>query len=148
MVMTDAAVESSSTIPKHSRRMTPEEIEGFQGVVLDPGGEVGVLNVSNSGILVETRAHTKPGYAVQVNIAIADVDHVIEARIVRSEVKSVGQGLRYELAIAFDETQHLFGRDDAPVVDTPTPRGDELVSANPPDEAHVGLPHARSLNRW
>ena len=61
MVATEQAVENGSAIPDRSRRKTPEEIEGFQGVVLSPGGKVDVLNISNSGILVETVTRTKPG---------------------------------------------------------------------------------------
>ena len=54
MVATEQAVEGRSAIPNRSRRKTPERIEGFQSVVLSPGGPVDLLNISNSGMLVET----------------------------------------------------------------------------------------------
>ena len=147
MVETEPAVESSTT-RNRSRRVTPEEIEGFQGVSLNPGGDVDVLNVSNTGILVETQTRTKPGGAIQVHIAMVDADHVLQARIVRSEIKTAGQGLHYELAIAFDETQHLVGSNDAPAVDSSAPRGDEILVAESSDEADGGLRYAQSVNRW
>ena len=44
-----------------SRRMTPQKIEGFQSVVLSPGGRVDVLNISNSGGTRRNRDSREPG---------------------------------------------------------------------------------------
>ena len=60
MVTTKQAVESRSAVPSRDRRtpcerrLAPEEIEGFESVVLSPGGQVNVLNISNGGMFVET----------------------------------------------------------------------------------------------
>ena len=56
MVTTEQAVEKRSPIShrRASSRKTPQEIEGFQSVVLRPGGQVDLLNISNGGMLVQT----------------------------------------------------------------------------------------------
>ena len=62
---------------------------------------------------------------------MVDADLVVQARIVRSEIKTAGQGLHYELAIAFDETQHLFDSNDVAnsyVLATGLARGGNEVS--------------------
>ena len=125
-------------------------LEGFQGVVLSPGGKVDVLNISNSGILVETVTRTKPGSAVQVRINLAGASHVVKAKIVRSEVTTVDAGgIHYELAIAFDETQDLIDWGDAFAVEAPAPSGSEIpTDLIPLDEAQIGLRFARTPNRW
>ncbi|MCH7748188.1 MAG: PilZ domain-containing protein [Acidobacteria bacterium] len=154
MVATEHAVEHSSAAlnpgRRKSRRKTPQEIEGFENVVLSPGGQVDVKNISNSGILVETGTRTQPGSPVQVRINMAGASHVVKAKVVRSEVATVDAGgIHYELAIAFDETQDLIDWSDAPAVDAPAPSGSEIPSdLLPPDNAPIGLRFACTPNRW
>ena len=149
MATTEQGVEDSSAIPNRSRRRTPQEIEGFQSVVLSPGGKVDVLNVSNSGILVQTETRAKPGSAVLVRIPMTGVNHEVKAKIVRSEVANVnGSGLSYEVAIAFDETQALIDWGDAFAVEDPPSGPDKPMDLLPPDEALIVLQGARTPNRW
>ncbi len=150
MVTTEEAVESRPAIPDRERRKTPQEIEGFQSVVLSPGGPVDALNLSNSGILVETGARAKPGSAVQVRIFTAGGNHEVEAKVVRSEVMTVSKnGIRYELAIAFDTPLDLIDWDDAAAVDAPAPSGPATpMDLLPPDQAPIDLQLAHTPNRW
>ena len=149
MDTTEQTVEGPSLIPNRSRRKTPEEIDGFESVFLIPGGEVDVVNVSNSGILVETGARVKPGSPVQLRVTMTGASQMVDARIVRSEVMTVdGGGLRYELAIAFDETQDLIDWDEASPVVSGEPSALELSTTAPLDDAQLGLLAASSPNRW
>lgn len=150
MVATEQAVENSSAIPDRCRRLTPQEIEGFESVFLSPGGQVEMLNISNSGILVETGTRTKPGNAIQVRINMAGASHVVKAKIVRSAVATVDAGgIHYELAIAFDETQELIDWSDVPAVEDPAPSRPEVATELlPPDDVPFDLRLARTPNRW
>ena len=121
MDMTEQAVESSSA--GRLRRRSPEEVEGLQSVHLRPGGEVTVLNVSNGGMLVQTENHTKPGSTVRVIIVTTDAKHEAKAKIVRSEITTVGgSGIQYLLGLAFDEALDLIDDGDAAPGDAPAPR--------------------------
>ena len=108
-----------------------------------------MVNVSNSGILVETGAHVKPGSPVQLRVTMTGASQMVGAKIVRSEVMTVGGGgLRYELAIAFDETQDLIDWDEATPVVSAEPNAPELSKTAPLDDAQLGLLAASSPNRW
>ncbi len=148
MATTEQAVESRST--GRQRRKTPEEIEGFQSVVLRPGGQVDVLNISNRGMFVQTETHTMPGSAVRVCIVTTGATYEVKAKIVRSEITTVdGSGLHYQLAIAFDEPLDLIDDGDAAPVDAPAPSGPQLpMDLFPPNEASIDLQVARTPNRW
>ncbi len=156
MVTTAQAVE---TVPNRERRMTPmtprehrttpEEIEGFESVVLRPGGDVDVLNISNSGMLVQTESHTKPGSAVRVCIVTTNAKYEVKAKIVRSEITTVDGWLHYLLAIAFDETLDLIDEGEVADVDAAEPSRPEIpMGLLPPDEASIDLQVARTHNRW
>ncbi len=148
METTEQAVGSRSSV-RH-RRKKPEEIEGFQSVVLRPGGQVEVLNISNGGMLVQTETRTKPGSVVRVCIFTTGARYEVKAKIVRSEITTVdGSGLHYLLAIAFDEPLDLIDDGDAAPVDAPAPSGPQLpMDLFPPNEASIDLQVARTPNRW
>ena len=147
MATTERGVNGGSGIPNRSRRKTPDEIQGFQGVVLSPGGQVDVLNISNSGILVETGTRMKPGDPVEVCVTIAGASHVTTAKVVRSELTTVGgSGLLYKLALAFDEDQNLIDWGDG-ADDTPS-TSDAETARLPVVDVHRGLQYASSPNRW
>ena len=147
MATTTQGVNGGSSIPNRSRRKTPDEIEGFEGAVLTPGGQVDVVNVSNNGILVETGTRTKPGGAVVVCVNIAGAKHVTTAKVVRSELTTVGgSGLLYKLAIAFDEDLNLIDWGDG-ADDTPS-TSDAETAILPVVDVHRGLQYASSPNRW
>ncbi len=147
METTEQAVESRSS-GRH-RRKKPEEIEGFQSVVLRPGGQVDVLNISNGGMLVQTETHTKPGSLVRVCIFTTGAKYEVKAKVVRSEITTVdGSGLHFLLAVAFDEPLDLIDDGDAAIVDDPAPSGPQLPDLFPPNEASIDLQVARTPNRW
>ena len=148
METTEQAFESRSAV--RNRRKTPQEIEGFQSVVLRPGGQVDLLNISNGGMLVQTETHTKPGSVVRVYIVTTGAKYEVKAKIVRSEITTVdGSGLHYLLAIAFDEPLDLIDDGDAAPVDAPAPSGPQLpMDLFPPNEASIDLQVARTPNRW
>ncbi len=130
--------------------MPPEEIEGFQRVVLSPGGHVDVLNISNGGMCVEIGTPAKPGSVVRVRIIMTGGRREVQAKIVRSQVTpGDGGGLRYRLAISFDETLDLIDEGDVADVDAAEPSAPEIpTDLLPPDETSIRLQLSRSANRW
>jgi hypothetical protein len=85
-----------------------------------PGGDVDVINISATGLLVEGKA--RPGVGTIVTIRIQGSRAKLEGRIVRSRISTIHRDgtLSYESAIEFD---------------TPTPL-EEIV--NSPVAAKVG----------
>lgn len=131
-----------------SARKAPEDVEGFQGVVLTPGGKMEVLNISNGGVLVKTATRTKPGSRVQARIVTTDATYQVKARIVRSELTTADGGLHYLLAVAFEEPLDLIDESEV-IVETPDTSGPEIpMELLPPDQAALDLRFARTPNRW
>jgi hypothetical protein len=85
-----------------------------------PGGDVDVINISETGLLVEGKA--RPGVGTVVIVRIQGSRAKLEGRIVRSKISTIHRDgtLSYESAIEFD---------------TPTSMHD-IVSV--PVAAHVG----------
>jgi hypothetical protein len=67
-----------------------------------PGGDVDVVNISETGLLVEGKA--RPGVGTVVTIRIQGSRARLEGRIVRSRVSTIHRDgtLSYESAIEFD----------------------------------------------
>jgi hypothetical protein len=85
-----------------------------------PGGDVDVINISETGLLVEGKA--RPGVGTVVIVRVQGSRAKLEGRIVRSKISTIHRDgtLSYESAIEFD---------------TPTSMHD-IVSV--PVAAHVG----------
>lgn len=67
-----------------------------------PGGDVDVINISETGLLVEGKA--RPGVGTLVTIRIQGSRAKLEGRIVRSRISTIHRDgtLSYESAIEFD----------------------------------------------
>jgi hypothetical protein len=67
-----------------------------------PGGDVDVINISDTGLLVEGKA--RPGVGTIVTIRIQGSRAKLEGRIVRSKISTIHRDgtLSYESAIEFD----------------------------------------------
>ena len=85
-----------------------------------PGGDVDVINVSETGLLVEGKA--RPGVGTAVTVRIQGARAKLEGRIVRSKISTIHRDgtLSFESAIEFD---------------TPTSMHDMVSS---PAAAHLG----------
>ena len=88
--------------PRAERRARTD-VPWLSSITLPWGLELRLLNISSSGLLVETTAKLQPGTAVQLHIMSPDGEIVLPARFVRSEVADVdGRGVKYRAAAAFD----------------------------------------------
>jgi hypothetical protein len=89
-------------------RLRREDVPRLSTVRLPGGSQADVLNLSSTGMLLETSSKFPPGYTGAVQLCRADDEVVVPARFVRSEVGTVtARGVRYRAAVAFDRTLDL-----------------------------------------
>ena len=96
-------------------RWTPREISWLSGIRLPSGYVRQLVNISNSGLLVECDSALMPGKSVTFELCAnrtelwhPNTDLIVPARIVRSEVSKVAADqLRYLVAAQFHEALEL-----------------------------------------
>jgi hypothetical protein len=100
-------------------RLTPSENGAATKARLLPGGEVDVLNVSETGLLVEGKIRPVVGTVVSIRLKGSRL-RKLDGRIVRSRVSTIHRDgtLSYESAIEFDHSHAMqdlisSGGDDA-----------------------------------
>ncbi len=100
---------------RRARRMRASEAGVVRQARLLPGGDAVILNISNTGLLVELKTRLSVGAAVNVRIEGASVMG-IEGHIVRSRVATIHRdgSMSYEVAIEFDRPQSIDGHDIEP----------------------------------
>ena len=88
-------------VQERSPRVPASQI-GRPRARLLPGGDVDVINISETGLLVEGKA--RPGVGTVVTIRIQGSRAKLEGRIVRSKISTIHRDgtLSYESAIEFD----------------------------------------------
>lgn len=86
-------------------RLSAADLGSASKARLLPGGEVDVLNVSETGLLVEGRSRPVVGTVVSIRLQGSRLKR-LEGRIVRSRVSTIHRDgtLSYESAIEFDQT--------------------------------------------
>ena len=83
-------------------RRTRGEVPWLSTVKTSWGLEVDLLNISRTGMLIETSSRFTPGTATEFQLSGPDTDLAIPARFVRSEVAEVGPlGVKYRAAATF-----------------------------------------------
>ena len=120
LVLTDPSpddVDASSS--KRARRLRASEAGVVRPARLLPGGDADILNISNTGLLVENKSRLPIGSTVNVRVQGSSVMG-IEGHIVRSRVSAIHRDgtLTYETAIEFDRPYPIDGEELEP----PRPR--------------------------
>jgi hypothetical protein len=87
---------------QHRSTRVPASQIGRPRARLLPGGDVDVINISETGLLVEGKA--RPGVGTVVTIRIQGSRAKLDGRIVRSKISTIHRDgtLSYESAIEFD----------------------------------------------
>jgi hypothetical protein len=106
-------------------RVTPSDTSGATKARLLPGGEVDVLNVSETGLLVEGKSRPVVGTIVSIRLKGSRL-RKLDGKIVRSRVSTIHRDgtLSYESAIEFDHSHALHdlvggGSEDANTTQAP-----------------------------
>jgi hypothetical protein len=93
-----------------AQRKTRADLPWLSTIKLPWGLEVRLLNMSASGMLVETTSKFTPGSVAEFEITGADDSFVVPARFVRSEIVGVdARGVRYRAAAVFEREVDLDG---------------------------------------
>ena len=118
MSLTEPLDEPGSPGPgtqQHRSPRVPASQIGKPRARLLPGGDVDVINISDTGLLVEGKA--RPGVGTVVTIRIQGSRAKLEGRIVRSKISTIHRDgtLSYESAIEFDTPTSVQDIVDGPV---------------------------------
>jgi hypothetical protein len=101
-------------------RRTRGEVPWLSTVTLPWGLEVDLLNISRTGMLVETSSRFVPGTATEFQLSGPDTNLAVSARFVRSEVAAVGPlGVKYHAAATFAKELPLAGQLESGVDSAP-----------------------------
>jgi len=125
LVLTDPSPEDVDALSsKRARRLRASEAGVVRQARLLPGGDADILNISNTGLLVENKSRLPIGSSVNVRVEGSSVMG-IEGHIVRSRVSAIHRDgtLSYETAIEFERPQPIDGDEVAPPPARPAARG-------------------------
>jgi hypothetical protein len=120
-----AIVETPIVLPPkpiiaRAHRWDPAELPWVCSVKAPVGLEARVLNISRSGILIETGSKLVPGNLASVHLAGVGTALMVPARVVRSEVASVEvAGVKYRIAASFTGRLDLIPDEAVPPGVTP-----------------------------
>jgi len=125
---------------QRAQRVAPSE-SGSTKARLLPGGEVDVLNVSETGLLVEGKSRPVVGTIVSIRLK-GSLVRKLDGRIVRSRVSTIHRDgtLSYESAIEFDHAhalQDLVGGSVSDDADAAPPIGDAGAPRSSEDDVYV-----------
>ena len=127
---TEAAEGAADSIAANrARRMRASEAGVVRQARLLPGGDAIILNISNTGLLVENKGRLPVGTTVNVRLEGASVMGM-EGHIVRSRVAAIHRdgSVSYETAIEFERPQSIDGQDiEEPIV---KPRSEPETTEN------------------
>lgn len=95
---------------RQAPRKPPAEVHWLSSVRLSRGPELELVNISSTGVLVETAAGFPVGTTTHLHLCGPGTDLVVPVRFVRSDTKRIdGMGVRYRLAAAFATEIDLAG---------------------------------------
>jgi hypothetical protein len=98
----------SRELKDRARRLSPTDIPWLGGVQTQSGVRLDVLNISSTGVLVESAAKFMPDSFSELHLVGSGKTLVVPARFVRSEVAQVNRlGVRYQSAAVFDHAIDL-----------------------------------------
>ena len=94
----------STGTTKRAQRWSLSDLPWLSSVKLPWGQHLRLLNISSSGMLVESGVRLSPGSATNFKIGGPELALVVPARVVRCRVSTVDAlGVKYETAAAFDQ---------------------------------------------
>ena len=94
----------SSNLCRRAPRLRRSDVPWLSTVKLSWGPSLRLLNISSSGMLIESGVRLSPGSPTSFKLGGQGIDLVVPARIIRCRVAEVDSfGVRYESAAAFDE---------------------------------------------
>jgi CheY-like chemotaxis protein len=100
------------------------DVPWLSGIKAAWGSELELINISSTGVLIETGSKFTPGSTTELHLSGPDTNLVVPVRFIRSDVARIdGLGVRYRAAAAFAREVDLAG-----------PGRDAGMPATPPQE--------------
>ncbi len=94
---------------RRAHRLTPDELPWSSNLIMPNGVEVRLVNVSRTGILVESPVKFVPDSTTEFHLKGGETSMIVPARFIRSEVSAVDAlGVRYQAAAIFSTKVDLF----------------------------------------
>jgi CheY-like chemotaxis protein len=123
--MSEPVVRRLDDSPRaRSHRWAPEELPWLCSVHTPWGLEARVLNISRSGMLIESHSKLVPDSSVEFRLCGPGTKLIVPAHVVRSEVSAVNvRGVKYRAAAAFSSGLELLSEGSA--VPTLSPATDQ-----------------------
>ena len=120
---------------QRATRVTAAELGVSKKARLLPGGEVDVLNASETGLLVEGKSRPVIGTVVSIRLKSSRLKR-LEGRIVRSRVSTIHRDgtLSYESAIEFDHSHAIEDLVDAGSEHASAPSSGEVTAPQTTDD--------------
>ena len=101
-------IRSSKSQRERDHRLKRGDVPWLSSVKLSWGLEVDMLDISRTGMLIETSSRFTPGTTTEFQLSGPDTSLAVPARFVRSEVAAVGaQGVKYHAAVSFAKELHF-----------------------------------------
>jgi hypothetical protein len=149
MSVSDDAGDSSLTNRRVEQRYSRDAIPAITGIRLSPGDDAGLVNLSASGILVESAMRYAPGVTLTVHFEGSFPTRQIKGRVVRCQVSAITRqgALQYQTALAFERRLDLGIAASEPVSQEPPPQAPvaDAGSTAPTDEP---ADPPEPFNRW
>jgi hypothetical protein len=114
---------SDVTDRRRARRRPATDLPGLWAVRLPLGPDAKVVDISSTGVLVETSFKLSPGSTIDLQVLGQNIDIRMPSRMVRSEVASVDHlGVKYRAAAAFSHELDIAGLYVAPADSSRMPK--------------------------
>lgn len=111
------AIDPSSDDRRIALRRGLHDLPWLSGARLAWGGDISLVNISTTGVLVESGSKLVPGTATELHLRGPETNLVVPVRFVRSEIASInGLGVKYHAAGTFGTAIDLSGPAPAPAV--------------------------------
>jgi CheY-like chemotaxis protein len=139
--------EAQASASVHDRRWaerSAQKTPWLWVVRLPWGTDVDLVNISRTGVLLESGSKVSPGVTLELQLSGMGLDRVVLARFVRSEIARVDRlGVRYHAAAQFEQPLDIL----APRTEPPSPSGPrslaELFTSVLSDSNHLEAPSVR-----
>jgi CheY-like chemotaxis protein len=103
------------------------DVPWLSAIKLSSGDELQLINISSSGLLVETGSKLAPGVTTELHLSGPGTNLVVPVRFIRSDIARIdGLGVRFHAAAAF--TKELDLANPRPAVTGPSARPEELAA--------------------
>lgn len=107
---------------RRAPRRASADVPWLWSVKIPGGSQVSIVDISSTGVLLETSSRMADGYTVDLQLVGQDTNVTVPARMVRTQVAAVtGLGVKYRVAAAFAHELALPGLLRAPGT-TPMPK--------------------------